>query len=51
MFNTTNFPGSSTTDRTNAQNLYATLIGSVTSVQATARLDGTTGKYIYNGQS
>jgi hypothetical protein len=52
IFNTAaNFPGSSSGDRNNARDLYATLIGSVNSVAATARLDGTTGQYIYNGQS
>jgi carboxypeptidase family protein len=49
MFNTTNLPGASTTDITNARGLYATLIGSITSINANSFLDEETGKYVYNG--
>lgn len=55
LFNTAsrsaNFPGIGDTDFTRAQNLYATLVGSVTSINANAGLDETTGKYIYLNQS
>ena len=51
MFSAANFPGSSQTDRTAAQNLYAVLTGRVTSISATARLDAATGKYVYQGDS
>jgi len=46
-----NFPGSSTANRTSAKELYAALVGSVSSITGTARLDGNTGKYVYNGLS
>ncbi len=49
--NAANFPGSSSTDRDNARALYATLIGRVTSINATARLDANTGQYVYLGDS
>jgi hypothetical protein len=49
--NAGNFPGSSSADRNDAQALYSVLVGSVNSIAANARLDGNTGKYIYNGQS
>ncbi len=39
MFNTTNFPGASSTQLTNAKNLYALLTGRVTTITADARLD------------
>ncbi|HEX6972893.1 MAG TPA: TonB-dependent receptor [Vicinamibacterales bacterium] len=48
MFNTTNFPGASSTDLTNAQNLYAVLTGRVSQIAANARL-GDDGKYTYLG--
>jgi hypothetical protein len=51
MFNQTNFPGASTTDLTNARNLYAILTGRVTSINANARLDEKTGQYIYLGNA
>ncbi len=44
MFNTTNFPGASGTDLTNAQNLYAVLTGRVSQISANARL-GDSGQY------
>jgi hypothetical protein len=49
--NANNFPGSATADRTAARNLYAMLVGSVTSITATARIDGSTGQYVYNGRN
>jgi hypothetical protein len=51
MFNTTNFPGASTTDLTNARNLYAVLTGRVTAFNANARLDEETGQYVYLGEA
>ncbi len=44
MFTSANFPGSSTTDITNARNLYAILTGRVTSIGRNARIgaDGST---------
>jgi hypothetical protein len=44
MFTTANFPGASTTDLTNARNLYAVLTGRVNSIGRNARIgtDGTT---------
>ena len=49
MFAAANFPGSSGTDITNAQNLYALLTGRVTAVTANAYTGETTGKYTYLG--
>ncbi len=51
MFNTTNFPGASSTDLTNARNLYAVLTGRVTTITRDARIaeDGKT--YNVLGQS
>jgi hypothetical protein len=44
MFSAANFPGASSTDRTNAKNLYAVLTGRVTSIGRNARIqaDGST---------
>ena len=39
MFNTTNFPGASTANLTEARELYALLTGRVTQIGGTARLD------------
>jgi hypothetical protein len=49
MFTATNFPGSSSTDLTNAKNIYAVLTGRVTAINANVRLDEASGKYIYLG--
>lgn len=49
MFVAANFPGSSSTDLTNAGNLYALLTGRVSAVTATAQTDEETGKYTYLG--
>src|SRR5262245_40396195 len=49
LFSTTSLPGASNADVTNARNLYATLVGSVTAITANSFLDEETGKYFYNG--
>lgn len=49
LFTTTNFPGASAAELTNARNLYAVLTGRVTAINATARLDEETGQYTYLG--
>jgi hypothetical protein len=51
MFNTTNFPGASSTDLTNARNLYAVLTGRVTAINGAALLNGSTGQYEYMGRA
>ncbi len=51
MFNSANFPGSSSTDRNNAAALYGMLTGRVTAINATGRLDAVTGEYVYQGDS
>jgi hypothetical protein len=43
------FPGATTTNLTDARNLYALLTGRVISIAGTARLDASTGKYVYLG--
>ncbi|HEY1339484.1 MAG TPA: carboxypeptidase-like regulatory domain-containing protein [Bryobacteraceae bacterium] len=50
MFTTANFAGASSTDLTNAKNIYAVLTGRVTQISANAQLDES-GKYVYNGIS
>lgn len=49
IFNGQTMPGSSPTQQTAAQNLYALLTGRVSSTSADARLDEATGKYVYEG--
>ncbi|MFN7929939.1 MAG: carboxypeptidase regulatory-like domain-containing protein, partial [Blastocatellia bacterium] len=49
IFSTANFPGSNTTDVANARGLYATLVGSITAINANSQLNEDTGKYTYNG--
>jgi len=49
MFNSANFPGASTAALTEARNIYAILTGRVTAVTGNARLDGSTGEYVYLG--
>jgi hypothetical protein len=49
MFNTTNIPGASTNNLTDARALYALLTGRVSAITGTARLDAATGKYVYLG--
>ena len=46
MFNTTNFPGASSSDLTAARATYAVLTGRVASVNSAAVLDPATGKYV-----
>ncbi len=43
MFNTTNFPGASSTDITNARNLYSVLTGRISAIERNARI-GTDGE-------
>jgi hypothetical protein len=50
MFNTANFPGAASTNLTAAQNLYALLVGRVSSIAGNARLDEDTNKYTYVGK-
>jgi len=45
MFSSTNIPGASSTDLTNARNLYAVLTGRVTSINSAAVINPDTGKY------
>jgi len=49
MFTAANFPGSSSTDLTNAKGIYSVLTGRVTAINANVRLDEATGKYVYLG--
>ncbi len=51
MFNATTLPSSSSTDLTNARNLYAVMAGRVLSYTTTAYLNTTTGIYAENGPS
>jgi outer membrane receptor protein involved in Fe transport len=49
LFTAGNMPGSSGADQTAAANLYALLTGRVSAINADARLDEATGKYVYVG--
>ena len=49
MFTAANLPGASSTDLTNARNLYALLTGRVTTITASAFTSEETGKYTYLG--
>jgi hypothetical protein len=51
MFSAANFPGSSATQRNEAAALYGVLVGRVTQIAGTGRLDAASGKYVYNGDS
>ncbi len=51
LFVAANFQGAAAADITRAQNLYATLIGSITAINANAGLDEKTGKYSYLAQN
>ena len=51
LFNTTNFPGASSGNLTDARALYAMLTGRVSAITGTARLDAATGKYVYLGDT
>ena len=46
-----NFPGASSTQRGEAEDLYAVLVGSVASISGEARIDPNTGQYVYLGKS
>jgi len=50
LFTAANFPGASSTDLTNARNIYAVLTGRVTAITANAQLSEA-GKYVYSGPS
>ncbi len=50
MFTTANFPGASSTDLTNARNIYGVLTGRITAITANANLSES-GKYVYAGPS
>ena len=43
------FPGATNAQLTEARALYALLTGRVSSINGTARLDASTGRYVYNG--
>jgi len=49
LFSATNFPGSSATQRGQAQALYAVLTGHVTAINGSASIDENTGKYASQG--
>ena len=49
MFTPANFPGVATTALTDARNLYAILTGRVTSITGNARVDPSSGEYVYLG--
>jgi hypothetical protein len=49
LFNTTNFPGASTTNLTNARQLYGLLTGRVIQIGGFARLNEDTNQYAYLG--
>jgi hypothetical protein len=51
LFGAANLPGASAGQQAAAANLYALLTGRVSSTSADARLDGATGKYVYEGTS
>ena len=47
MFTTANFPNASSTNLADARALYSVLTGRINAINANARLDETTGKYVY----
>ena len=49
MFNTTNFPGSTSAERNTAKALYAVLTGRVSSIAGTGRMNDAGDAYVYNG--
>ncbi|HSG01471.1 MAG TPA: carboxypeptidase-like regulatory domain-containing protein, partial [Vicinamibacterales bacterium] len=51
MFTSAAFPGSSSTQRGDAEDLYAVLVGRVTAISGEARIDPNTNRYAYLGQS
>ena len=46
-----NFPGSSSTNRNDAEDLYSVLVGSVSAINGDARINAATDKYVYLGES
>ncbi len=46
MFNTTNFPGATSTNLADARALYSVLTGRINSINSNARLDENTNKYV-----
>jgi hypothetical protein len=50
MFNTVNYPGSTSAERNNAKALYALLTGRVSSISGTGRLNEAGSEYLYNGR-
>ncbi len=51
LFSATNFTGAAAADITRAQNIYATLVGSITQIAGNAGLSETTNKYTYLAQN
>jgi len=51
LFTTTNFPGASSTDLTNARNLYSVLTGRITSIASQARIAEDGKQYVLLGES
>jgi Carboxypeptidase regulatory-like domain len=49
MFTSGNFPGAAAADITRAAAIYAVLTGHITAINSNARLDETTGKYVFLG--
>ncbi|HEY0873418.1 MAG TPA: TonB-dependent receptor [Vicinamibacterales bacterium] len=49
LFTTANFPGASGAQLNAAEGLYSMLTGRVSQIVADARIDETTGQYVYNG--
>jgi hypothetical protein len=49
MFSAANFAGASSTDLSNAKNIYAVLTGRITAINATARLNESGSQYVYLG--
>ena len=50
LFTSTYFPGSSSTNRTDAGDLYAVLTGRISSITANAAYDSAQGKFVYLGE-
>ena len=46
-----NFPGASATQRGDAEDLYAVLVGRVSQISGEARIDPATNQFVYHGQS
>src|SRR5262245_10805697 len=50
MFNSTNIPGANQADLNRARGIYAVLTGRITAINANARIDEKTGKYVFLGE-